>query len=997
MPPSPPCPILEEIDSFFRGSLGPEQAQAITAHLDGCESCRWKFGLHDTAMNTRANTTRRPSFVGSLLARGAEVGRYVVLKPLGAGGMGVVYAAYDPQLDRRVALKLVRGDVFAGDDAKAGQERLLREAQAMAKLSHPNVIAVHDVGTFGEQVFLAMELVEGESLASWIRKPRSWREVVALFVQAGQGLSAAHAAGLIHRDFKPDNVLVGLDGRARVTDFGLARPSTRDRDDEASLPPGVQTPAPVALTSPGMVIGTPAYMPPEQLMGAAADERSDAYSFCASLYEALAGEVPFPGNSGLELVVSVRSQKFIRPIDELRVPPKLREVLARGLAKDAGRRFATVGEVLEALAPLRSRRRRYALPATLAAAVLIASVVAVTHELGARRAQLCSGAEAEIAQVWGAPQKSATEHAFAATGLPYAAQAWTGVASALDGYSGRWASLHREACTATRIRREQPESALALKMVCLDERRHELDALVRVLSSADAQIVQHALQATNALGDLAACDDLATLAQVPRPTDAEAQRQLEAIRAQIAEAQVNFAAEKLVEGRKLADAAVAAAEKLEYRPALAEALLVQGLLEEQQGQLAAGDAVFTRAVREALASRSDEIAARALLGRAKVLGVRLEKKGEADAVSADAVAVLDRIGRPDALEGELEVTLGRIAQTRGDYAAAVTHCQKAVTFTQRAYPKGHILVGEALMQLGVSEGYDGDLPHARAHIQESLAIEEKAVGANHPYVADALVSLADIDDQQGHYADGVAELQRALAIDEPSVGEMHPLLSGIRVSLGIALTGAGRFDEAIAMFQRAIAIDEKVSGPAHPSVAYGLTNLATTEMRIGRAADAVTHAQRALSIFVASRGADHPITALAQANLGEALTAAGRPKEALAQIDKATEYLKAKVGAGHLEVGYALLARGHAELGLHQMAAAREAITRALEIWKTGGASPEDVADARLSLAKATVGTDHAAAIALATQARDQYRASGPAWKRELDSADRWLAENPAR
>ncbi len=166
----------------------------------------------------------RPGPSAEALGRGVAVGRYVVLDRIGAGGMGVVYAAYDPELDRRVALKLLRPDRFGGD---AGRLRLLREAQALARLTHPNVVAVYDVGTFGDRVFVAMELVEGETLRQWLRaeprSPRPWREVLERFLPAGRGLAAAHAAGLVHRDFKPENVLLGRDGRARVVDFGLAK------------------------------------------------------------------------------------------------------------------------------------------------------------------------------------------------------------------------------------------------------------------------------------------------------------------------------------------------------------------------------------------------------------------------------------------------------------------------------------------------------------------------------------------------------------------------------------------------------------------------------------------------------------------------------------------------------------------------------------------------------------------------------------------------------
>ncbi|HVE87032.1 MAG TPA: serine/threonine-protein kinase, partial [Myxococcales bacterium] len=242
------------------------------------------------------------------LERGAMLGRYLVLHPLGEGGMGIVYSAYDPELDRKVAVKLISASA-SEDLAGDGQARLLREAQAMARVSHPNVIAVYDVGTLSNRVFVAMELVDGGTLKDWVRqKKRSTRDILRVFVEAGRGLAAAHAAGLVHRDFKPENVLISKKegGRAQVTDFGLARlaGSSEDRGMKGaaltSLPKRLQQSADdrgrlldAQITQHGLVMGTPQYMSPEQHLGKDPDARSDQFSFCAALYWALYGKRPF--------------------------------------------------------------------------------------------------------------------------------------------------------------------------------------------------------------------------------------------------------------------------------------------------------------------------------------------------------------------------------------------------------------------------------------------------------------------------------------------------------------------------------------------------------------------------------------------------------------------------------------------------------------------------------------------------------------------------------
>ncbi|HZN95396.1 MAG TPA: serine/threonine-protein kinase, partial [Myxococcales bacterium] len=227
----------------------------------------------------------QPTSTYDALPRGATIGRYLILRRLGEGGMGVVYAAFDPELDRKIALKVLRPArrAVAGSVAQA---RLLREAQAMARISHPNVVAVHDVGAHGDEVFVAMELVEGGTLTDWVEeKPRKLDELLRTFMEAGRGLAAAHSAGLVHRDFKPENVLVGKDGRVRVTDFGLARV-----DEEGPLGAGKRTPSTLsspALTQEGAIVGTPLFMSPEQAQGRIPDIRSDQYGFCASLYWAI--------------------------------------------------------------------------------------------------------------------------------------------------------------------------------------------------------------------------------------------------------------------------------------------------------------------------------------------------------------------------------------------------------------------------------------------------------------------------------------------------------------------------------------------------------------------------------------------------------------------------------------------------------------------------------------------------------------------------------------
>lgn len=306
-------------------------------------------------VGTRAEDTlpaTPSSVVATLPAAGTTIGRYTVLDKVGSGGMGVVYRAHDPSLDRDVAIKLVRPARMRGRAGVKHRARLLREARALAQLQHQNVIRVYDVGEYGEALFFAMEFVQGMDAAQWLKGERPpWSRIVGVYRAAGRGLSAAHTAGLVHRDFKPANIHVGDDHRVRVLDFGLARDAEDLRIDSES-----ESPRPAGngangndVTTAGVVVGTPAYMAPEQLSGEPADARSDQYSFCLSLWESLFGVLPFKGNDVRSLGFAKAEGDIQKPPADRAVPPALVALLVRGLSVSPQRRFASMPELLREL------------------------------------------------------------------------------------------------------------------------------------------------------------------------------------------------------------------------------------------------------------------------------------------------------------------------------------------------------------------------------------------------------------------------------------------------------------------------------------------------------------------------------------------------------------------------------------------------------------------------------------------------------------------------
>ncbi len=369
---------------FVSGTLAKSSITKVEGHLAKCRDCRTLVAAlaadgGDSNAETVPHDKLSPSQVAALPTRkltvGDKVGRYLILTTLGTGGMGVVFAAYDPQLDRKVALKLLRSGI--NYNTKDARTRLRREAQAIAQLSHPNVVSVYDVGETDEgDLYIAMEFVEGDTLSQWLKKyPRSWREITDVFLQAARGLIAAHGSGLLHRDFKPDNVLVGGDGRVRVTDFGLARsvmvPAPKEHPDNASIITALN----VDLTATGTVLGTPRYMAPEQLTGPDIDHRADQFSFCVALYEALWGQHPLPGATSVQMLET--GALPISPPDLPKVPPAIAKAVMRGLEKDRQKRFPNMGMLISELQPTPVRTpARYAVIA-LASIVLVGGFSAV--------------------------------------------------------------------------------------------------------------------------------------------------------------------------------------------------------------------------------------------------------------------------------------------------------------------------------------------------------------------------------------------------------------------------------------------------------------------------------------------------------------------------------------------------------------------------------------------------------------------------------------------
>jgi predicted Ser/Thr protein kinase/tetratricopeptide (TPR) repeat protein len=600
--------------------------------------------------------------------RGALIGRYVVLSALGAGGMGVVLAAYDRELDRKIALKLLKG--LNHSSARA---RLQREAQALAKLDHQNVVAVHDVGIHDGQVFVAMEFVVGKTLGAWmaeVQQPRPWKDVLRVFGEAGRGLVAAHEAGLVHRDFKPDNVMLGDDGRVRVMDFGLAR---AESDHEAEIQSSIERRTGSRLlvsplTQTGTMLGTPAYMSPEQFESKVADGRSDQFSFCVSLYRALYGTQPFAGKTVSELRLAVTQGQVEAAPKGASVPVWLRAVVLRGLSLEPNERWPSMRALLEALEKDPAVRRRKWGARALVVGLLGGGSLGLVHATQAD-AQVCMGFDQRLAGVWDESRRAEVRAAIEGTGLSYAPATWERVEQRLDKYTQQWVAAREEACEATH-NGEQSEALLDLRMACLDERLQHVRATVAILVEADETVLKNAVEAVASLPRLERCAHVDALkAKTPPPEDPQVAKRVAALDERLVKAEALQKAGKYAEGLALADAVVTEAAPLGYEPLMTRAWLRQGGLQEETGKYEAADATLDRAYESAVAQQMAAEAASASASLVFVVGVQLARPQDGRRWGKDAKPWARAVGTDDVLAAYLN-NLGNLADEEGKYEEA---------------------------------------------------------------------------------------------------------------------------------------------------------------------------------------------------------------------------------------------------------------------------------------------------------------------------------------
>ncbi|MHB8878970.1 MAG: serine/threonine-protein kinase [Myxococcaceae bacterium] len=805
------CPDENTLAELAAGTLPPAGLAEAERHLDACPSCRQVLaallrlrvsqpGPPDALAATVADPTK-----AEVLPNGTLFDRYLVLERVGEGALGTVYAVFDPRLDRRVALKLLK--TSAADASQ--RTRLLREAQAMARVSHPNVVTVFDAGNVGDRVFLTMELIAGVNLRLWQAGRPSPREVRQRFADAGEGLAAAHSAGLVHRDFKPDNVLVGRDGRVRVADFGLAAP---------------QGPAAAG----GALVGTPRYMAPEVLEGRPADARSDQFSYCLALAEALTGRHPLEGVPAEGLLPALR-EGWPR-LGEKGPSRRERRVLHRGLSLDPAARFPSMDALLAELQPALSAR-----PGLLAAAGALAAVALAVVPWGIHRASLCSGAAGRLAGVWDAPTREAARQRFLSSGASLAEPTFARAAPLLDAWSAGWVSMHTAACEATRLRGEQPEAVLEVRMQCLEQRWQALDALTHLWREADRDVVLAAAASVRALPAVESCADVSALANAaPLPTDPQVRAQALALAAAGARARSVLLAGRAKQAKAQLEPLVEQARATGYQALCAELMAtlseactaISSLDEAEKAALDATDA--------AELSADARLVARTRLQLARVVAVRKMRREDSDRLFRSALVAIERAGNSPSLRAELEEVKAAFHLQVGLPAAAHEEYLRALEFRERASGPDDVGLAPALVGLARTAVFEKTLePGWSGYIERALALQTRALGNEHPDIAQTLRIKGALQERFGDAQGALATIRQAIEMFERTEGDSVDLAIA-QDAYGIVLVNSGRLEEARVCEEKALAMASRFLEPDHPSILFIRNNLiavATTQSR----------------------------------------------------------------------------------------------------------------------------------------------------------------------
>ncbi len=907
------------------------------------------------------------------------VDRFALQRELGHGGMGTVWLAHDAQLDRQVALKFLHRET----ESETTEQRLFAEAQSLAKISHPNVVPVYDVGRHEGRVWVAMEFVPGQTLRRWVahQQPTHERSLEA-WRDAGRGLAAVHAAGLVHRDVKPDNVMLGDDGRVRLVDFGLVRSAAVEQSEDTRTESGWDTHSGTSkngsdgalggerLTRTRQFVGTPAYAAPEQRRHQPVDARADQYSFCVSVWEALTGSRP-------------RRDDAQSVVLENSLTTRVRQALVRGLSLAPEDRFADMDGLLDALTP---RRRVWVLPALSA---VIAGGLGLSTAMGSDEPDPCAAAGVEIAETWSDPQREALAARFSEPVASHATRV-------LDQWASEWSTTARDSCEDVHVRGLYSTDALDRRGACLEQAHGQLASLLESLEQGQ---LTRTPDLVTWLGDLdapARCSSPAVLdARYPRPEPAQEQ-ELAPLRRELRMAELGVQPVAIDERIDVARRIYGRTVELEWMPLSGRAALAMGKLHLMDGRSALARTWYGQALDHGQQLRDLDLLIRAQHGLGQV-ELLLEFDADGAQWRLDRETTLVRQwGDPPSSVAEMLANEGYLHRLRGDQPAAQDALQRSVEAWERAGPRHVWGLATGLRRLA-------DVLDEGGHADESLALLERARRLEQ---LDELTGALPVERHESAFNEGItamgtgdlatAETKLRAALDAAiqRQGPRGRLVAQAHVALAGVFDATGDLEAARAHARAADDIASTTLAPDHPERIPALTALGLAEFRAGRFEAAAAIYRRALIVGEARLPPDSPDLAVQHLNLGETLYEQGKDEPAREHLERALAVFERTLPAEHPFIAVTLKALGSVELRRGDGERARTWLLRAASIFEATPSSRVEHAEVRwrLAQAEAAVGSLDAAR-AEAEAAAAAFEALGEDWTDRVTEIRRWASE----
>ncbi len=988
------CPSDKTLAAHVAGALDDAGADALRGHLDDCATCRELLVAiaHGTPPNTSLDHVPEAAIGGPCAGVPVELPeRFAIEHILGQGGMGRVYAARDTELDRRVAVKVMRHDV--GSEALAA--RLVRESRLMARLSHPGVVTIYDVGRHAGHVFIAMELIDGVTLLSWLRqRRRPWRAIVDVFVRAGAGLAAAHAAGLVHRDIKPENILVACDGdritRVAVSDFGVARAASDEVDGETVRQPGDRD---VSMTATGAAVGTPAYMAPEQLASRPVDARADVFSFGVSLWEALWGTRPYCGSSIAELMMALDAGAPAipaRPTDagSTTTPRRwLARAVSHAIEPDPNVRTSTIAALVSAIDPSQRARRRTLAFVAGGGIVVAAAVLAVAARPVETTPvpELCR--DAGLATTWSDPARLRLRAAVLASSGEAASATAERAIRVVDGYVERWTTTRATACTLDEPRRRDAATA------CLDADRRALATVLAGLGDMKR-------------ADVAVLDDIA--AQLPSPTLCGTDAALAVLRDVPPVMRGSVAA---LEGRIMEASALGTTGQTErarsvlegLAPIVAatgsralEAMRLSALAQELPDRDVDGQLAAHRAA--ALASSTigrDDLAALEWLAVAQIsIATKNDPHSASDALGL-ADAAITRGGDDTRLRIQYAVGRAKLATLSSKYDDAAKTLDGLHERAEREMPDLLPTIESTAIQLAIEAGKG---PSATAdairRARASIAAASRRTSPTDRAVLSGYQQLIDAQLIAGDSAGALTSAKTVTALAKRGYGADSDAYGLALHYLAMSYSATGQLDTAIATSFAARDVLAVTRGPRSFMVAE--TYLTEAIAMCGEHMVAgLPIFEQALAILRESVGERNTATAEALLAYGAMLGQLRQAEQSVAVSREAVAVVRDVYGEDNARYAWARAQLGQALFNAHDTRAARAELEAAIAIYDRTEFEPTMKATATFDLARALAGdpTQHARALSLGKQALAVLEPAGPEWQDAVADIKRWVAK----